>query len=183
MDGRGTRAQKAMSNTGSAKQGTPPIAAAHPLTPSATPPAAAPQYAPSPSISNSYSAAPAPTPRYGNHIGIINIPSLTSMTAVLAQSNNPLDKDLFTWTQDTFFTPPVQPHEEGRPVASSEGFYKLLDVYKRVRTLTNSTVPAKWPFFTGDYRKEMSMKEVRKNAGAVKGMKRTSGEYLDLWKI
>lgn len=41
---------------------------------------------------------------------------------------------------------------------------KLLGVYKRVRKLTNKTVPAKSPFFTN---------RVRKNAGAVKGVKRT----------
>lgn len=122
--------------------------------------------APLPKDSNAATNDEALLPSSQVTVGIINLAVLQTIYNTLRDSVAEEDIDLAQWIQDNYFTPPIEPHEEGRAIYTNEGFFKLYNAYKRAQSLSNNTTPEKWPFFTGNW-KEMSHKVVKQKAKAI----------------
>ncbi|KAI8943414.1 hypothetical protein NX059_001426 [Plenodomus lindquistii] len=103
----------------------------------------------------------APSSTLPEHMhGLIELATLADMNRFLKESKSADDLTLAGWIQDTFLYDPMD--QTTRPIRTPEGFAKLDNAYRRVRSLTNK-VQDKWPFLDQNYR-AMSTATVRNNS-------------------
>lgn len=92
--------------------------------------------------------------------GYIDLPTLKDIHRYLTESSSAEDQALAAWIKTHYLYEPTT--EPGREIRTTEGFSKLDQAYRRVRSLTNKAKD-KWPFFDRNW-KTMSNTRVRNNA-------------------
>ncbi|OAG10908.1 uncharacterized protein CC84DRAFT_1173228 [Paraphaeosphaeria sporulosa] len=96
--------------------------------------------------------------------GMVDLPTLAKMYAVLSTSHDDDDKNLAAWIKENYLPQDFDGviEQGGTAIKGAEGFSKLYNAYKRVRILTNRTQD-KWPFFDRRW-KRMTSAQVTKMA-------------------
>ncbi|KAF2443718.1 hypothetical protein P171DRAFT_432904 [Karstenula rhodostoma CBS 690.94] len=96
--------------------------------------------------------------------GMVDLPTLAKMFEVLSTSQDDDDRNLAAWINANYLPRDFDGviEQGGAAIKGTEGFAKLYNAYKRVRTLTNRAQD-KWPFFDRRW-KSMTSAQVTKMA-------------------